>query len=654
MHCFDEEWCEVSGTLRSLAKNILVHRKRPNKSFRIHVSVYIIQDGWSKASDSFKEGITSDFKCPSKYFIDGKFLNKTNEALIFMPETEIFYPAYNDVNEHSGVTFHPIFITKCKNSQKFNSHLFFFSLCYLQVPDFVFLTDSGTVYNSDCLSQLLEYLYKKHTTVIGVTAKQSVMTESDRDQIQENPHWIKKRRRSCCSKFFSYIYWWFSPAPLQGFEFESSFILNTSMFNIIGILPVLPGPCQLLWWSYFQSEDSSNDGILDVYFRHLTLDISKSSIIKANTLLAEDRILSFSMVLRTFNLKTVWVNNATFIYEPMLTWVKLLGQRRRWINGTISTFLYYLMDRQGLDELSMSGLGNNRTITKLWFIQLYQSILQVFSPSFFCIALFEALLKILKQFPYLNTILPTYTIQISNLSIRIPIETLITLSYFGFYVSWVLTSLILGGKCNCCSKSFYNFLMECVYIYFTFINSLVSMSIFYSVFFADTNYGPLFYILVFIWVVPFLITIFFSSMSPISYILYSIPFFINISQYVCFVPAFALARIYDLSWGNRDSNNKVDTRTVVKFVFQTIKINFLVVLLNFIIICGYILAVTIYGHNNYIYVPIFIVLFLSVIIQIFFTFIYLLKIIFKDCCKKRDDDASSMSTGTRSRVSEMI
>ena len=110
--CFDEEWCEVSGTLRSLAKNILVHRKRPNKSFRIHVSVYIIQDGWSKASDSFKEGITSDFKCPSKYFIDVKFLNKTNEALIFMPETEIFYPAYNDVNEHSGVTFHPIFITK--------------------------------------------------------------------------------------------------------------------------------------------------------------------------------------------------------------------------------------------------------------------------------------------------------------------------------------------------------------------------------------------------------------------------------------------------------------------------------------------------------------------------------------------------------------
>ena len=47
--------------------------------------------------------------------------------------------------------------------------------------------------------------------------------------------------------------WWLSPAPLQGFEFEATFVLNTALFNIVGALPVLPGPCQVLRWQDFKS-----------------------------------------------------------------------------------------------------------------------------------------------------------------------------------------------------------------------------------------------------------------------------------------------------------------------------------------------------------------------------------------------------------------
>ena len=292
--CYDEEWCEISGTLRSLSKNILVHRNRPDSSFQLHVNIYLIQDGWNKASKSLKEGLVTEWGCPSKEMID-KSLSKDLISM-FIPEHEIFYPCYQYLNKNdksTGVTFHPIFITKKRNSQKYNSHLLFFSICNLQNPDFVFLTDCGTVFNSDCIFQLSEYLYKKHTNVIGVTAKQSVMNETTRRQIQEYPHWWKKKRDSFCTRFIKQIYWWFSPAPLQGFEFESSFLLNTSMFNIAGALPVLPGPCQMLWWEHLKGDnnDQCKNGVLDMYFKHISESKKESSnIIKINTVLAEDRI----------------------------------------------------------------------------------------------------------------------------------------------------------------------------------------------------------------------------------------------------------------------------------------------------------------------------------------------------------------------------
>lgn len=637
--CYDEEWSEVSGTLRSLCKNILVHRKRPNSSFKLHVSIFIIQDGWNKASESLREGIVNEFGCPSKEWIDETL--KNDFITIILPNSELFYPIYQDDEiDQTGVTFNPIFITKFCNFQKSNSHLIFFSLCYLQNPDFVFLTDTGTIYNSDCLHLLLEYLYKKHDSVIAVTAKQRVMNETTRNEIQNYPYWNKRRKReSFCTKFMKRILWWLSPAPLQGFEFESSFLLNTSMFNIIGVLPVLPGPCQLLWWEYLKNPSSDNNSILDVYFDHLNMDLKKSNIIKANTLLAEDRILSFSMVLRTFDLKTIWVKDAIFSYEPMLTWTKLFGQRRRWINGTISTFLYYLIDKNGRDELLMSALGNNRILKSMWFVQLYQSILQIFSPSFFCIAIFESILQIFKKFPFVKNFLNILHFNIYN--IYAGPEIVLTLCYFGFYFLWILTSIFLSEKSN---NKYYKFFMENIYYFYSIINLCVSLLIFFSVIISSigTNYiyNPMIYLFIISWVIPFFLSLALSPSSGILFLIYSIPFFLNICQYVCFIPTFALCRMYDLSWGNRDSKNKISKKIYFSFFLKTIKINFLTLIINFSIVVLYIVLYEIFNHSSYIYIPFFIILLFSIFLQIIFTIIYFFKIIFKSCfkCKRNQND----------------
>lgn len=638
--CYDEEWCEVSGTLRSLSKNILVHRNRPDNTFQLHVNIYLIQDGWNKATKSFKEGVVREWGCPIKEIIDKTFLKDL--ITIVIPDHEIFYPCYQylDKNEKtSGVTFRPIFITKKKNFQKYNSHLLFFSLCNLQNPDFVFLTDCGTVFNSDCIFQLSEYLYRKHSNVIGVTAKQSVMNESTRQQIQQYPDWWKdKKRDSLFTRFIKYIYWWFSPAPLQGFEFESSFLLHTSMFNIAGALPVLPGPCQMLWWDHLQKSNNglSDNGVLDIYFNHIKDSVNDSTnIIKINTVLAEDRILSFAMILRTFELKTVWVNKASFSYEPMMTWVKLLGQRRRWINGTISTFLYYLYDEKGKDEYSMSGLGNRKAVKFLWFIQLYQSLLQIFSPSFFAIAVFESFLQFFKSFPFLRKYVSVF--QYNSPIYIFPPEIVFTCFYIVFYILWVLTSFILGKKCGCCSKNIYDFLMEIIYSLFSLVNAVISIFIFFNIFSIHDKmfvFGPLIYILMFIWIVPFFLSLSLSVDSAFYYILYSAPFFINIAQYVSFVPMFAFSRLHDLSWGNRDSTTNVSRSKSMSFLATTIKLNILVIFLNISIAVFYIYLITILGHNEYVYTFFFLILFFSVIIQILFTILYLFKILLKGCKKQ--------------------
>lgn len=643
--CYDEEWCELSGTLRSLSKNILIHRRRPDSTFELHVTVYLIQDGWNNASKSLKEGIVKEWGCPSDTWISNSLKNTPQSISIIIPDYEIYYPSYNtEIDEEQiGVCIYPIFITKNINSQKYNSHLLFFSLCYLQKPDCVFLTDCGTLYNSDCVCQLVEYLVRKHSKVIGVTARQRVMDETTRCEIKEYPYWwSKKKNISVITRFFKHIHWWLSPAPLQGFEFESTFLISTAMFNLFGALAVLPGPCQLIWWEHLETNDKNEYGVLDLYFKHLTMDINTSGIIKTNTLLAEDRILSFAMILRTNNIKTYWVNGATFSYEPILSWVKLLGQRRRWINGTISTYLYYLLDPKGRDEIIMSGLVNNKFLLVLWYLQLYQSFLQILSPSFFSIALYESTLQTIKRYHILKNIK----------FIGFNLDIVIPGFYLCFYIVCVIISFVLGKKL----KYFpcYNIIMEFIYLILSVVNSSVSIFIMYNIITSINNnisVSIVFYILLFIWLIPFILSVFLSINASFYYILYSIPFLCQIAQYVSFIPVYSFARLHDLSWGNRESSTHLTTTTYINFTIFTLTVNSIAILFNTGILYLYIYLISNFGHGYYIYIPIFIIIFLTLLIQIGFSIIYLLKLFFKNCFKnskvhgiRNIDDRISTST----------
>jgi hypothetical protein len=137
--------------------------------------------------------VFSLFSCPAAEWIDGiPKEGAVDRVIVIAPDAEIYYPACtHEDGRGSGATFHPIFITKSKNSQKYNSHLQFFALCHLLAPDCVFLTDAGTVYNNNCVNKLTEYLLENKHEVAGVTARQRVMGENLIREVQEYPSWWK-------------------------------------------------------------------------------------------------------------------------------------------------------------------------------------------------------------------------------------------------------------------------------------------------------------------------------------------------------------------------------------------------------------------------------------------------------------------------------
>ncbi len=207
-------------------------------------------------------------------------------------------------------------------------------------PDSVFLTDCGTTYYNDCLSKLVLYLQDHVDDVAGVTARQRVMGPKDIEEVQQYPCWWDPSNPNCVgsgTRIFETLKWWLSPAPLQGFEFEATFLLNTAMFTTVGALPVLPGPCQLMQWRHLANrhDNADNDGkgqthtsythyflqlltrydncsfyftesALDMYFRQLEMDLNTAGVVKSSLLLAEDRVLSFSLAFRNSGFKTEW------------------------------------------------------------------------------------------------------------------------------------------------------------------------------------------------------------------------------------------------------------------------------------------------------------------------------------------------------------
>jgi hypothetical protein len=144
---------------------------------------------------------------------------------------------------------------------------------------------------------------------------------------------------------------------------------------------VLPGPCQLINWAKLVGDRSN---ATDVYLDFLRVSI-EDEMTKMNVRLAEDRVLSLALVLRSRNGRTQWVSGATFFYDPEYDLFVLLEQRRRWINGTWNTFYYLCFSEHGQRMIMEGALRYGRLLKALWILQVrligHHEAAQGFPPS---------------------------------------------------------------------------------------------------------------------------------------------------------------------------------------------------------------------------------------------------------------------------------
>ncbi len=101
---------------------------------------------------------------------------------------------------------------------------------------YIFMSDCGTLYDSQCLYRLVKYM-EQHPQCVGCTGRQRVMTAEEQDDIDESTISI--------GKFFRII---------QLADYEASYAIYTGAFSAAGCLPVLPGPCAMFRYSGLQSK----------------------------------------------------------------------------------------------------------------------------------------------------------------------------------------------------------------------------------------------------------------------------------------------------------------------------------------------------------------------------------------------------------------
>ncbi|CAG8438119.1 7664_t:CDS:2 [Dentiscutata heterogama] len=124
----------------------------------------------------------------------------------------------------------------------------------------------------------------------------------------------------------------------QNFEYKMSNILDKPSEFVFGYISVLPGA-----FSAYRYKAIIN-GPLESYFKGKTmhgLDATKTGIFEANMYLAEDRILSFELVIKkNESWKLKYVKSAKAETDVPDNVHEFISQHRRWLNGSFFTAFY--------------------------------------------------------------------------------------------------------------------------------------------------------------------------------------------------------------------------------------------------------------------------------------------------------------------------
>ncbi|KXN83665.1 Chitin synthase 1 [Leucoagaricus sp. SymC.cos] len=307
----------------------------------ILATVGVYQDGIMKKQVDGKDTVAHIFEYTTQLSVDAT--------------PQLVLPREGDPNNLVPVQI--IFVLKAKNQKKINSHRWLFNaIGKILNPEICVLIDAGTKPGHKSIYYLWEAFYN-------------------------DPH-----LGGCCGEIHAMIKGGkklLNPlVAAQNFEYKMSNILDKPLESSFGYVSVLPGAFSAYRFrailgrpleQYFHGDHSLAD-------RLGPKGIYGMNIFTKNMFLAEDRILCFELVAKAKDRWTLtYVKPSKAETDVPESAPELIGQRRRWLNGSFAASVYALVN---FFRLYKSGHG----IIRMFFFHL-QGLYNIFSLIFSWFAL---------------------------------------------------------------------------------------------------------------------------------------------------------------------------------------------------------------------------------------------------------------------------
>jgi len=570
---FNEERRELQRTLEHLEVQSRLVWKEKNLSMH----VLLIMDGWNKAADTMRDYIKYMFPAANASMpwwtpLDDKTPNDAVET--FFVQRIVPYgkkrvnrciaigdvPITPGAKEATGKdrTLYITLIVKRDNRRKHNSHEWFFGrngFSEYYKHEYCFATDCGTLFEPDCLSGLINYM-ERHPTVSVCTGRQRVMSKSQQGSSESLISLDTLFRLAQC------------------YDYESSFACFMGAFALFGFLPVVPGPCGL-----YRASDILGPA-RDWYFEVVNTDPDTSGMVLGNLRIAEDRVLSYSAVLKTTEPRSMaLIPEATFYFEAECSFEKFLLQRRRWTNGTVAGYIYMCLQNPGIIFRAKMNPIRKMCVYLLLLCQMVVYVVVALSPGIFLTSLHSTLGSIFPIRLGFNQTYPEYLWYLC-----IALYVFMVISHTGkkkyiawmFYVLMIISWLIIAGA----FYTFGNYIADNGLPTTFSLNNLQFVSI---------------YTVIMVTFVPLLIALLHSPKSFSLMVVSIIPYYMFLPTLVGWFSAYAFARTWDLTWGNRPASvdvgsgsaqTKAKAESDLKAKAMTVCIGILVANFAFIFLVG--------------------------------------------------------------------
>ncbi|CAE6428461.1 unnamed protein product [Rhizoctonia solani] len=308
----------------------------------ILATVGVYQDGVMKKEVDKKETVAHIFEYTTQLSIDS--------------DMQLVQPHGEDANNLVPVQI--IFVLKAKNQKKINSHRWLFNaIGKMLQPEICVLIDAGTKPGHKSIYYLWEAFYND-PNLGGACGEIHAM--------------IGKAGKKLLNPLVA----------AQNFEYKMSNILDKPLESSFGYVSVLPGAFSAYRYrailgrpleQYFHGDHSLAD-------RLGKKGIHGMNIFTKNMFLAEDRILCFELVAKAGDRWTLtYVKPSKAETDVPESAAELIGQRRRWLNGSFAASVYSLVH---FFKLYKSGHG----IVRMFFFHI-QALYNVFSLVFSWFAL---------------------------------------------------------------------------------------------------------------------------------------------------------------------------------------------------------------------------------------------------------------------------